>query len=45
MLIRSSFKRTLVALTAALTMSTVAITAAVGPAHAAGNPVQVARNA
>jgi F0F1-type ATP synthase membrane subunit c/vacuolar-type H+-ATPase subunit K len=43
--VQSSFKRTLVAISAALAMSTVAVGAAVGPAQAAGNPVQVAANA
>ena len=37
----TSIKRTLVALTAALTMSGVAVGAAVGPAQAASAPVQV----
>jgi len=36
----SSIKRTLIALTAALTLSTLAVGAAVGPAQAAGAPVQ-----
>ena len=36
----SSIKRTLIALTAALTLSTLAVGAAVGPAQAAGAPIQ-----
>jgi hypothetical protein len=41
----SSFKQTLVAVSAALAMSTVAVGAAVGPAHAAGAPAQSIANA
>jgi len=41
----SSIKRTLIAVTAALTLSTLAVGAAVGPAQAAGAPVQVATHA
>ena len=40
-----SFKLTLVAIAAALVMSTVAVGAAVGPAQASANPVQVSVNA
>ena len=42
---QSQFTRTLVAMVAALVMSTVAIGAAVGPASANANPVKVAINA
>jgi hypothetical protein len=42
---QSSFTRTLVAIAAALVMSTVAVGAAVGPAQANANPVQVSLNA
>lgn len=42
---QSSFSRTLVAIAAALAMSTVAVGAAVGPAQSAPNPFQVALNA
>ena len=42
---QSSFTRTLVAIAAALVMSTVAVGAAVGPAQAVANPVQVSTNA
>jgi len=42
---QSQFTRTLVAVAAALVMSTVAVGAAVGPAQAVANPVQVAVNA
>jgi F0F1-type ATP synthase membrane subunit c/vacuolar-type H+-ATPase subunit K len=41
----SSFKQTLVAISAALAMSTVAVGAAVGPANAAGTSVQTIANA
>ena len=42
---QSQFTRTLVAITAALMMSTVAVGAAVGPASANANPVKVTLNA
>jgi hypothetical protein len=42
---QSSVTRTLVAIAAALAMSTVAIGAAVGPAQANANPVKVVFNA
>lgn len=42
---QSPFTRTLVAVVAALAMSTIAIGAAVGPAQANANPVQVSVNA
>ena len=42
---KSPFTRTLVAVAAALFMSTIAIGAAVGPAQANANPVQVSVNA
>jgi hypothetical protein len=42
---QSNFTRTLVAMVAALVMSTVAISAAVGPAQAVANPVLVSTNA
>jgi hypothetical protein len=42
---QSPFTRTLVAIVAALVMSTVAVGAAVGPAQAVANPVQVTLNA
>jgi hypothetical protein len=42
---QSSFTRTLVAIVAALAMSTIAVGAAVGPAQADANPIQVGRNA
>jgi hypothetical protein len=42
---QSQFTRTLIAMTAALVMSTVAIGAAVGPAQANANPVKVSINA
>ena len=45
MSIQSSLKRTFVAISAAIVMSTVAVGAAVGPAQAAGAPHQVAANA
>ena len=41
---QSQFTRTLVAIAAALVMSTVAIGAAVGPAQAVASPVQVTIN-
>ena len=41
----SQFTRTLVAITAALVMSTVAVGAAVGPASANANPIEVSVNA
>jgi hypothetical protein len=45
MSVQGKIKRKLVAISAALTMSTIAIGAAVGPAHAASMPVQAAANA
>jgi hypothetical protein len=42
---QSPFARTLVAIAAALAMSTVAVGAAVGPAQALANPVQGSINA
>jgi len=45
MSVQANFKRKLVAIAAALTMSTLAVGAAVGPAHAAGAPVQATANA
>ena len=42
---QSHFTRTLVAIVAALVMSTVAVGAAVGPAQADANPVKVNINA
>jgi len=42
---QSKFTRTLVAITAALAMSTVTVGAAVGPAQANANPTQVSVNA
>ena len=42
---QSPFTRTLFAIVAALTMSTIAIGAAVGPAQANANPMQVSLNA
>ena len=42
---QSQFTRTLAAMAAALVMSTVAVSAAVGPAQANANPVKVTRNA
>ncbi len=41
---QSQFTRTLVAIIAALAMSTLAVGAAVGPAQAVANPVQVSIN-
>ena len=43
--VQSSITRTLVAIAAALAMSTVTVGAAVGPAQAVANPVQVTLNA
>jgi hypothetical protein len=45
MSIQSSFKRTLVAFSAALTLSTIAVGAAVGPAQASVSSVQVVARA
>jgi hypothetical protein len=42
---QSQFTRTLVAMAAALVMSSVAVGAAVGPASANANPVKVVLNA
>ena len=42
---QSQFTRTLVAIVAALTMSTIAVGAAVGPAQANANPVEVSVHA
>lgn len=42
---QSPLTRTLVAVVAALAMSTIAVGAAVGPAEANANPVQVSVNA
>ena len=42
---QSPFTRTLVAIAAAFTMSTIAVGAAVGPAQANANPMQVSLNA
>jgi hypothetical protein len=42
---QSQFTRTLVAIAAALVMSTVAVGAAVGPASASASPLQVSVNA
>jgi hypothetical protein len=42
---QSQFTRSLVAIVAALAMSTVAVGAAVGPASANANPVKVSINA
>jgi hypothetical protein len=42
---QSPFTRTIVALAAALAMSTIAVGAAVGPAQANANTVQVSQNA
>jgi len=42
---QSQFTRTLIAMAAALVMSTVAIGAAVGPASANANPTKVSINA
>lgn len=45
MSVQSKLTRTLVAITAALAMSTVTVGAAVGPAQAVANPSQVSLNA
>ncbi len=45
MLVPTSIKRSLVAISAAIAMSTVAVGAAVGPAQAANAPSPVAINA
>ena len=45
MSVHSSLKRTLVAISAAIAMSTVAVGAAVGPAQAANAPSHVANHA
>jgi len=45
MSVRSQLSRTLVAIAGALALSTVTIGAAVGPAQANANPVQVIQNA
>ena len=42
---QSHFTRTLVAMAAALLTSTIAVSAAVGPAQANANPVEVSVNA
>jgi hypothetical protein len=42
---KSQFTRTLVAIAAALAMSTVTVGAAIGPAQALANPTQVSLNA
>ena len=42
---KSPFARTLVAIAGALAMSTIAVGAAVGPAQANANPMQVTVNA
>jgi hypothetical protein len=42
---QSPFTRTLVAIAAALAMSTIAVGAAVGPASANANPIEVSVNA
>jgi len=42
---QSKFTRTLVAIVAALAMSTVTVGAAVGPAQANASPIQVSLNA
>jgi hypothetical protein len=42
---QSSFTRTLIAIVAALAMSTIAVGAAIGPAQADANPIQVSLNA
>lgn len=42
---KSQFSRTLVAIAASLVMSTVTVGAAVGPAQANANPIQVSLNA
>ena len=45
MSVQSSLKRSFIAITAAIVMSTVAVGTAVGPAQAAGTPSQVVANA
>lgn len=45
MFVNSSLKRSLVAISAAIALSTVAVGAAVGPAQAASAPSQVSANA
>ena len=45
MFVHSSVKRTLIAISAAIVMSTVVVGAAVGPAQAASAPSQVATDA
>ena len=45
MSVRSQLSRTLVAIAAALAVSTLAVGAAVGPAQANANPLQVSVNA
>ena len=45
MTVQSSLKRTFVAISAAIAMSSVAVGAAVGPAQASSAPVQIAANA
>lgn len=45
MFVHSPLKRTVVAISAAIFMSTIAVGAAVGPAQAASAPSQVATNA
>ncbi|MEO8455936.1 MAG: hypothetical protein ABI454_12335 [Sphingomicrobium sp.] len=45
MSVQSSFKRTFIAIAAALMTSTLAVGAAVGPAHASGTLVKVSANA
>ena len=45
MFVRPSLKRTFVAISAAVAMSTIAVGAAVGPAHAAGAPYRLAVHA
>lgn len=42
---QSQFTRTLVAIVAAVVMSTVAVGAAIGPVQAVANPVEVSPNA
>ncbi|MGH6658855.1 MAG: hypothetical protein ACREBM_04275 [Sphingomicrobium sp.] len=42
---QSQFSRTIIAIAAALAMSTVTVGAAVGPAQAIANPAQVSLNA
>jgi hypothetical protein len=45
MFVRSSVKRSVLAISAALAMSTVALSAALAPAYAATTPVHVVANA